>query len=323
MKKVITMILCLSTVFVSIFGGKTVVDAAIINASAGTVTTRNYSLNIRSGMSTSSAVIATAQKGSYLTLLERNGQWWRVEYGKGKYGYCHSDYITPLTSEPASVNTSSMNLNVRSGPGTGYTRVSSLAKGERILVLSESGNWSKVLYHGNKIGFVSSQYIYRQSAQNAGVSLKVPSFKQTDSRWSNVYIGSSGKTMGQIGCATTAIAMMESYRTGQTIYPDEMMKRLQYTSSGSVYWPSHFQVVTSNAELITNMKRLLDSGKPILIGGRSYSGKQHWVVVTGYTNGQPQYASDFIVNDPGSSKVVNLQQFFDNYPIFYKYFYYH
>lgn len=322
MKKVITMVLCLSTIFGSLLGGKYVVNAATMSSSAGVVTTKNYSLNIRSGMSTSSPVIATAQKSSYLTLLEKSGQWWRVEYGKGKYGYCHSDYITSVTVTPASVNTKSMDLNVRSGAGTGYSRIGSLTKGEVVLILSSAGDWSKVLYHGNRVGFVSAQYLRLQSAQSSGVTLNVPSYKQTDSRWSNVYIGSSGKTMGQIGCATTAIAMMESYRTGQTIYPDEMMKRLQYTSSGSVYWPSHFRVVTNNTDLISNMKKLLDSGKPILIGGRSYSGKQHWVVVTGYTASKPGNSSDFIVNDPGSSRVTNLQQYFDSYPVFYKYFYY-
>jgi len=322
MKRVIVMLLCIIAVVSPLLVATPVANAAAMDSSAGVVTTKNYSLNIRSGMSTSSAIVGAAQKGSYLTLLEKNGQWWRVEYGKGKYGYCHADYITPVSGAPASVNTKSMDLNVRSGAGTEYARIGSLSKGEIIIVLSSSGNWSKVLYHGNRTGFVSSQYLLQQSTSVGSVSLRVPNFKQTDSRWSNIYIGSSGKTMAQIGCATTAIAMMESYRTGVTIYPNDMAKRLQYTSSGSVYWPSHFQVVTGNADLLGNIKRLLDSGKPVLIGGKTYAGKQHWVVATGYTGAQMLHASDFLVNDPGSSKVTNLQQFFDNYPEFYKYFYY-
>lgn len=323
MKKVIVMLLCSIMVLSPVLGTPSIANAATTVSSAGIVATKNYSLNIRSGMSTSSPVIAIAQKGSHITLLEKNGQWWRVEYGKGKYGYCHGDYITPVSGSPATVNTKSMNLNVRSGAGTGYARIGSLSKGEIVIVLSSAAEWSKVLYHGNRTGFVSSQYLHLQSDTVGGVYLNVPNFKQTDSRWSNVYIGSSGKTIGQIGCVTTAIAMMESYRTGQTIYPNEMAKRLQYTSSGSVYWPSNFKAVTNNANLISNMKGLLDSGKPILIGGRTYSGKQHWVVVTGYTGAQPVNASDFLVNDPGSSTVSTLQQYFDKYPVFYKYFYYH
>ena len=36
----------------------------------------------------------------------------------------------------------------------------------------------------------------------------------------------------------------ESYRTGSVIYPDAMSKKLNYTSSGDLYWPSDYQVVT-------------------------------------------------------------------------------
>ena len=39
-------------------------------------------------------------------------------------------------------------------------------------------------------------------------------------------IGSSGKTIAQIGCATTGIAMLESYRTGSNIYPDAMSRKI-------------------------------------------------------------------------------------------------
>lgn len=322
MKKTILLLLCLVTVLSPFAAAKTVVSAAAMDSSVGVVTTQNYSLNIRNGMSTSSTIIGTAQKGSYLTLLEKSGQWWRVEYTKGKYGYCHADYITVVSGTAAKVNTKSMDLNVRSGAGMGFSPIASLRKGEVVIVLSTEGDWSKVLYHGSRIGYSSSQYLQRQADTVSGVSLTIPSFKQTDSRWSGVYIGTSGKTIGQIGCAVTAIAMIESYRTGEIIYPNEMVNRLQFTSSGSVYWPSHYRAVGSNADLTGKMKQLLDSGKPILIGGKTSSGKQHWVVVTGYIGSQPESAGDFLVHDPGSSKVANLQQFFDNYPVFYKYFYY-
>ena len=321
MKKVITIILCLLSVISPLLLAAPAADAATINSSAGVVTTQTYSLNIRSGMTTTPAIIGSAKKGSYLTLLEKSGEWWKVEYTKGKYGYCHADYITSVSCEPAIVNTQSMNLNVRSGAGLTYTRVGSLTKGEVVLVLSISGDWSKILYQGNRIGYASSQYLSGGISNTVGVALNVPDFKQTDNRWKNVYIGNSGKTIGQIGCATTGIAMMESFRTGTTIYPDAMSKQLKYTSSGSVYWPSHFKVVTSNANLTDNIKSILDSGKPVLIGGRTPGGNQHWVVVTGYT-GQYPNAEDFTINDPGSYGVTNLQQFLDKYSIFYKYFYY-
>jgi len=147
----------------------------------------------------------------------------------------------------------------------------------------------------------------------------VPNFKQTDSRWGSVPIGTSGKTMAQIGCATTAIAMMESCRTGTTVYPDAMAKRLQYTSTGSVYWPAHYTVTA--ALNLSRVLALLRQGKPVLFGAKNAYGTQHWVVITGFTGGALT-AANFTVNDPGSGSRTNLQQFLDAYPVFYKYFCY-
>lgn len=246
-----------------------------------------------------------------------------MEYAKDKYGYCHGDYIKVLSGSVKTVKLASGTLNVRSGGGISYTRVGSLKNGENVIVISESGGWSKILYHGTKIGYVSSSYLASSASSSyASVSLKVPSFKQTDARWGSVKIGSSGKTIAQIGCATTAIAMMESYRTDSTIYPDAMSKKLKYTSSGSVYWPSNYTVVTNNSGYLNGIYNLLKKGKPILFGAKNSYGSQHWVVITGFKGGNSLSASAFTINDPGSNSRTTLQQFLNSYPNFYKYFHY-
>lgn len=296
-------------------------EAADLSSKAGAVTTASASLNVRASASTSSAVIASVRKGSYITLLSKSGAWWRVEYGKNQYGYCHGDYITVVQGSPVTVSTQSGSLNVRSGPGTAYGKVASLAKGETVLRLSSNNGWSRVLYHGTKTGYVSNQYLSNGVSGYGAISLNVPSFKQTDRRWANVLIGSSGKTIASIGCATTAIAMMESYRTGTTIYPDAMSKKLSYTSSGSVYWPSHYVTVTNRAGYLSTVYQQLKQGKPVLFGAKNAYGGQHWVVITGFTGGSLT-ASGFTIHDPGSNARVNLQQFLNAYPNFYKYFYY-
>lgn len=293
--------------------------AATADSKAGIVSTSGGRLNIRSGASTGSSVVGSLNKGSYVTLISRSGAWWYVEYGKGQYGYCHSDYITAVSSSTATINTQSGNLNVRSGPSTSSFIYHSLPKGETVIVLSTSGGWSRILYHGTKTGYVSSQYL---STYYSAVSLSVPSFKQTDSRWASVQIGSSGKTMAKIGCATTAVAMMESFRTGKTIYPDAMSKQLSYDATGSLYWPSHYTVVTDSANYLSRIHNLLSQGKPVLFGARNASGKQHWVVITGFTGGTGLSTAAFKIHDPGSNSRVTLQQFLSEYPTFYKYFHY-
>lgn len=294
--------------------------AAGAGSAAGQVKTAGGRLNVRAGASTSSAVLTSLANGGYVTLISKSGAWWYVEYAKNRFGYAHGDYIRSVSGNPSTVQITSGSLNVRSGAGTSYAVIGSLSKGETVVVLSESGDWSRVLYHGVKTGYVSNRYLSRAGGDSA-VSLRVPSYKQTDSRWANVKIGTSGKTIAQIGCATTAIAMMESYRTGRTIYPDAMAKQLRYTASGSVYWPEHYRAVTDTAGYLSAIYHKLKAGKPVLFGAKTTAGSQHWVVITGFTGGSVA-ASRFTVLDPGSNSRTNLQQFLNDYPVVYKYFYY-
>jgi uncharacterized protein YgiM (DUF1202 family) len=310
---ILTFILIISSFAVSGFAATTSSKAGIVSVTSG-------KLNVRNSASTTSAVIGSLSKGSYVTLMSKSGNWWRVEYNDGKYGYCHADYIKTVTGTPATVNISSGSLNVRSGAGTSYSKIASLYKGEIVIVLSTTNNWSKILFNGTKTGYVSSQYL--SSNNYSKISLNVPSFKQTDSRWANVKIGTSGKTIAQIGCATTAIAMMESYRTGTTIYPDAMSKRLSYSSSGNVYWPSNYTVVTNSSNYLNGIYNQLKNGKPVRFGAKKASGSQHWVVITGYNGGNTLTASGFVINDPGSKSRTTLQALLNEYPTFYKYFYY-
>lgn len=312
------LILTLSVLILLLYAAPRV-EAATLSSKAGAVTTSGTSLNVRSQPSSGSSVVASLRKGSHITLISKSGSWWKVEYAKGQYGYCHGDYITIIQGSPVTVNTSSGALNVRSGPGTSYGKTGSLARGEAVLLLTTSNGWSRVLYHGTKTGYVSAQYL---SGYYGAVSLSVPNFKQNDSRWASAVIGTSGKTIKEIGCATTAIAMMESYRTGTTIYPDAMAKKLSYTATGNVYWPSHFTAVTGSSGYLSGIYNRLKQGKPVLLGMRNAYGSQHWVVVTGFTGGAELTADRFTIHDPGTWSRTNLQQFISAFPTFYKYFYY-
>ena len=316
---ILTLIITLSMIVIPIQS-----YGATLTSQAGVVSVSSGKLNVRKSASTGSVVLTTLQKGSYVTLISTSGNWYYVEYADGRYGYCHKDYIKLDSGKTATVKTNSTSLNVRSGAGANYSIKDSIPKGEIVIILSTSNGWSKILYNGTKTGYVSSSYLSTgtTSVNYSKITLKVPSYKQTDSRWANVKIGSSGKTIAQIGCVTTGIAMMESYRTDTTIYPDAMSKKLSYSSSGNVYWPSHFKAVTSSSGYLNKIYEKLKEGKPVLFGAKKSSGTQHWVVITGYNGGSTLTASGFIINDPATSRRTNLQQLLNEYPTFYKYFYY-
>ena len=294
-------------------------EAADMDPKAGTVNVSGGWLNIRSAPSATSSKLGALQKGSYITLISQTGAWWKVEYEQGRFGYCHGDYIRVVSSDAAKVAVSNGSLNVRSGPGTGNSKIGSLYKGEVVVKLSSSSGWSKILYRGSQVGYVSSRYL---SSGYAPITHNVPSLKQTDQRWADKTIGTSGKTFSQIGCATTAIAMVESFRRGHTVYPDIMSKELRYTPSGSVYWPADYVAVTDNSSQYQDIYGLLQQGKVILFGSRNQHGTQHWVVITGYTGGDRLTPEGFLIHDPGTYSRTNLKQFLDVYPNFYKYFYY-
>ncbi len=286
---------------------------------AGKVATSSTALNVRSAPSSKANIQGTVAKNSYVTLLYESGNYWYVSYGPYKYGYCHKNYITTVSQNTARVKTTSGSLRVRASASLSADIKDYLATGTSVTVLGTSGKFSRILYNGNRTGYVHSDYLSKNSY--TAVKLNVPSFKQTDSRWANVTIGSSGKTIGKIGCATTALAMTESYRTGTTIYPDAMMKKLSYTSGGAVYWPSNYTIITSSSGYLQKIYNILSSGKPVILGCKNSSGSQHYVVITGVRASSTLSASSFYINDPGSNSRTTLNQFLSAYPNFYKFMY--
>lgn len=59
----------------------------------GIVSTRQTRLNIRSGQGTNYKIIAKAEKGEEVIVLESTGQWYHVQLQDGTTGYAHSNFI--------------------------------------------------------------------------------------------------------------------------------------------------------------------------------------------------------------------------------------
>ncbi|MBQ9973854.1 MAG: SH3 domain-containing protein [Oscillospiraceae bacterium] len=137
----------------------------------GTVNTS--SLNLRSGPGTGHSKVATLSKGDRITVLSMEQDWYQVK-ADSKTGYVSMEYITidgqpaqtdtPAQTAPATQTTqqagkvNASSLNVRSGAGTGYGKVTSLTKGTSVTVLDEENGWYRITA-GGKTGYVSKQYI--------------------------------------------------------------------------------------------------------------------------------------------------------------------
>ena len=316
MKKIIFLLTVIFTFsFISLTG-----EASTKPISGGIVDTSGSNLNVRSNASTSSTIKAQVKNNSYLTIYSTSGNFYYVEYKDGYFGYVHKNYVDVISTNVKKVSTAGGNLNVRYGAGLNYVAFDSIVNNDYVIVLSDKGVFSNIIFEGNKTGYVNDSYLSNNYKYDT-VNLSIPSYKQYDSRWASLTLGSSGKTIKQIGCLTTSIAMTESYRRGITVIPTYIRNNSSYTSDGSIYWPSNY-ITSTNTNYLSTVYNLLKSGKPVLIGLKTSNGGQHWVVITGFTGGNTLGLGNFIVNDPGSSTRTRLNEVVSAYPLFYKIAYY-
>lgn len=62
------------------------------------------------------------------------------------------------TENPGVTMYATTDVNVRSGPGQSHDRIGGLAKGQEVLVIGTSGDWSIVIYNDAE-GYVYSEYL--------------------------------------------------------------------------------------------------------------------------------------------------------------------
>lgn len=317
MKKIFIFLICFLAFF--IFNPSLNINAGAIDSQAGIVNTDGVNLNVRSNNSTASKIISKLKDKSYITILNSKGDFYYAEYQENTYGYVHKDYVNIISSLTKRVDTDGANLNVRYGPSTKYRQFEKIKDKDYVIILENSGSFSRILFEGNKIGYASNNYL-KSIHKYPSAKLNIINYKQYDSRWAYLTLGASGKTIKQIGCLTTCMAMSESYRTNSTITPKDIRNRSSYTTDGSLYWPKGYTTSTSRNYLSITYNKLKNN-IPVMIGLKDGKGGQHWVLVTGFTGGNTLDAASFIINDPSSSK-TSLNEVINNYPYFYKMAYY-
>jgi len=120
-------------------------------------------------------VLGSVPKGVTVDVLGISGLWVKVVY-KGVTGYVFNEYITvdeaakdaeiKVTPESFTGKVKATgNLNVRKGPGTGYSKLGSVASGAKVKVTGVSGEWYAIEYNG-KTGYVSKEYIAKADAES-------------------------------------------------------------------------------------------------------------------------------------------------------------
>ena len=122
---------------------------------AGTVATRyaNSVVNLRTGPGTEYAVVSGARNGAALTILATQGNWYQVYVpSRGVTAWISRNYVSISLNAFATGD-----VNLRTGPGTEYARITVIKKGAPLNVLSQGSYWSQVSYSG-QTGYISNKY---------------------------------------------------------------------------------------------------------------------------------------------------------------------
>ena len=160
------------------------------SSSGGTSTgkvsgTGGSGVNVRSGAGTGYGRIGGLGEGASVTIVGQSNGWYQIKYGSGT-GWVSSQFVKKgsggssggsssggsssggSTSTAGYVSgTGGAGVNVRSGAGTGHSRIGGLAEGASVTIVGQSNGWYKIKY-GSGTGWVSSQFIKKGSGGGGG-----------------------------------------------------------------------------------------------------------------------------------------------------------
>lgn len=114
-------------------------------------------LNVRSDASTTSETVGSLSYGARVEIYEKSGNWGRTKDGWISLDYVYQDGTTGTKTAKGIVTGNQ--LNVRSGPGTGYASVGSLNYGDRVAIL-EQFTYNGTTWGCTKNGWIAMTYVY-------------------------------------------------------------------------------------------------------------------------------------------------------------------
>lgn len=142
-----------------------------------------------------------------------------------------------------------------------------------------------------------------ETVAKKAVTLKVPVIRQTNNKWKNFEFVKKAKpkcTIGNYGCMLTSVTAIMSYHNKTVYRPDQYYKKLSFVQKGS--GAGNMKKISGwvwNAKYsLSTIKKQLDKGNPVMVGGKGKKGF-HYVVVYGYTN-YGKNASDYKIMDPSN-----------------------
>lgn len=135
-------------------------------------------VNLRSGPDTGYSKVGQVRKGDILTVVDIEGNWYRIKTASGLDAYILSDYVTkygeaspdapvrsPVVSASAPyVTVISGPANVRVSPDSNSAKLIMLDQGAVCPALGQQGDWYKIRLSSGKIGYIASRLVRENNA---------------------------------------------------------------------------------------------------------------------------------------------------------------
>lgn len=282
-------------------------------------------LRLRSDASTGSKILDSASKNEVVVVLSKHGDWYKVIYDL-QVGYMSGDYLKVQTTGNAELGYGKFNagsVNVRSGPGTSYSRVTSGSKGEKAYIIGINEGWYKIIFNG-KIGYVRSDYLdLTETPYENKSSSKSPLFfrggKSTGTEPSAEAL--NGGSSSNTGSSNTGSESTGSVTGNQIVSKAKQYLGVPYKwggttpsgfdCSGFVYYVLRSLGINASRTLVTMYsqgtkvaKSDLQPGDIVFFQNTYKSGISHVGIYVG--DGQ-------FIHSPSSGKVVSYADLYSNY----------
>ena len=176
-KKMMAMIMAMSIGTSSVYAQPSSGDETDYDSHTATVTNTQVGVVIKNVYlrtqpnKTTSKIIRTLKVGEKLTIVGKSGNFYKIEYKTGYFGYAYGNgYISIEENKPAAdsttnkidnnVGVSTANVNVRTSPNANIAtnKIGKLLKGTKIEIVDQSGDFYKIKYQG-QYAYASRYYI--------------------------------------------------------------------------------------------------------------------------------------------------------------------
>ncbi|MDD3336955.1 MAG: SH3 domain-containing protein [Eubacteriales bacterium] len=147
------------------------------SGNATVVSSNGYGVRLRSGPSTSYRILKKFAVGTRAVILQSGTYWTRIEIG-GMTGYMMNQflskdgYVPPVSDGDATVwSSNGGGVRLRSGPGTGYSKIGVYSVGTQVKILTKGAVWDYVQI-GSRVGYMMNQFlIYNNNYEITGVTI--------------------------------------------------------------------------------------------------------------------------------------------------------